>query len=278
MADYLVTDTELTSIANAIRTKGGTSAQLTFPTDFVSAINAIPTGGSPNLQTKSKTYIPTMSQQTEQITADGGYDGLQEVDITVNAMQTQSLPSGTDSSHFGTRKAIIPASATDRYLNIPTGYNGSSQYYTLSAVQLGSKSITANGTYNASSDSLDGFSSVTVNVSGGGTSKNAQTLQSTTRTTSTSYTKLCGDLTVSKTGTYDVYWTAFRSSTSGTWGTQLYIGSTAYGSAQTTYSNHVQNVHLSNVSLTANQKISVYGRSRGSNSYAYVGTLTIIQA
>lgn len=43
--DYLVTDTELTSIADAIRTKGGTSAQLSFPTEFVSAIAAIPTGG-----------------------------------------------------------------------------------------------------------------------------------------------------------------------------------------------------------------------------------------
>lgn len=46
MADYLTTDTELTSIANAIRTKGGTSASLTYPTEFVSAIEAIPTGGS----------------------------------------------------------------------------------------------------------------------------------------------------------------------------------------------------------------------------------------
>lgn len=45
MADYLVTDTELTSIANAIRTKGGTSASLEFPTEFVQAINDIQTGG-----------------------------------------------------------------------------------------------------------------------------------------------------------------------------------------------------------------------------------------
>ena len=114
-------------------------------------------------------------------------------------------------------------------------------------------------------------------ASGGG-GKNAQTAQSTTRTTSTSYTKLCGDITVAKTGTYDVYWTGYRSSTSGTWGTQLYIGSTAYGTTQTTFSNHVQTVHLSNVSLTANQKVSVYGRSRGSNYYAYVGMLTIIES
>lgn len=45
MADYKVTDTELASIANAIRTKGGTQAQLEFPTGFVSAVQAIPTGG-----------------------------------------------------------------------------------------------------------------------------------------------------------------------------------------------------------------------------------------
>lgn len=116
------------------------------------------------------------------------------------------------------------------------------------------------------------------NSGGGGTSKNAQVLQSTTRTTSTSYTKLCGDITVAKTGTYDVYWTYFRSSTSGTWGSQLYIDDSAYGSAQTTYSNHVSNVHLSNVSLTQGDKLSVYGRSRGSNYYAYVGQLTIIES
>lgn len=42
---YITTDTELTSIANAIRTKGGTLAQLTYPAGFVSAIEAIPTGG-----------------------------------------------------------------------------------------------------------------------------------------------------------------------------------------------------------------------------------------
>lgn len=45
MTDYIVSGSDLTSIADAIRTKGGTSAALAFPTDFVSAIAAIPTGG-----------------------------------------------------------------------------------------------------------------------------------------------------------------------------------------------------------------------------------------
>lgn len=46
MANYKVTDTELTSVANAIRTKGGTQAQLEWPTGFVSAVNDISGGGT----------------------------------------------------------------------------------------------------------------------------------------------------------------------------------------------------------------------------------------
>lgn len=45
MANYLTTDTDLTAVADAIRTKGGTSAALSFPTGFVDAIQAI-SGGS----------------------------------------------------------------------------------------------------------------------------------------------------------------------------------------------------------------------------------------
>ena len=41
MADYLTTNTELSSIANAIREKGGTSKTLLYPEEFVSAINSI---------------------------------------------------------------------------------------------------------------------------------------------------------------------------------------------------------------------------------------------
>lgn len=45
MADYLVTSTELVSIADAIREKGGTTEQLAFPAGFVSAIESIQSGG-----------------------------------------------------------------------------------------------------------------------------------------------------------------------------------------------------------------------------------------
>ncbi len=45
MANYVVSDTTLAAVADAIRTKGGTSAQLSFPQGFVDAIAAIETGG-----------------------------------------------------------------------------------------------------------------------------------------------------------------------------------------------------------------------------------------
>lgn len=45
LVDSTQLDADLTSVANAIRTKGGTSAQLAFPAEFVSAIENIETGG-----------------------------------------------------------------------------------------------------------------------------------------------------------------------------------------------------------------------------------------
>lgn len=45
LIDSVQLDSDLTSVANAIRTKGGTSAQLAFPQGFVDAVDAIQTGG-----------------------------------------------------------------------------------------------------------------------------------------------------------------------------------------------------------------------------------------
>ena len=117
------------------------------------------------------------------------------------------------------------------------------------------------------------------NSGGGGTSKNVQIVQnSSTRITATSYTKACGTITVSKSGTYDIYWCAYRTSSSGTWGTQWYKNGTAQGTAQTTFtSSYYQAIHLTNISLEEDDTIDVYGRSRGNNYYLYVGQLTIIE-
>lgn len=45
LVDSVQLNSDLTLVANAIRTKGGTTASLAFPAGFVSAVQAIPTGG-----------------------------------------------------------------------------------------------------------------------------------------------------------------------------------------------------------------------------------------
>lgn len=59
--EYTVNQADLTSVADAIRTKGGTSAQLEFPSGFVSAIQNIQSGVT--VQTNSGT-VTTNSNST----------------------------------------------------------------------------------------------------------------------------------------------------------------------------------------------------------------------
>lgn len=284
-------------------------------TEYAAVDVAVP-APSPSLQNKTKSYTPTESAQSESVTADGGYDGLDTVSISVGAISSTyvgtgiarktssdltvsgatvtvpsgyyenggstSVASGTAGTPTATKGTVSNHSVTvTPSVTNTTGYiTGSTKTgtaVTVSASELvsGSETKTENGTYDVTN-----LASLVVNVPAG-TSKNVQVVQGTTRTTSSSMTAIGAEMTVSKTGTYDVYWSGVRTNTSGsyTFATQLYVDGSAYGSENATWSNHVQNNHLSNVSLTANQKIRVYGReSRGSSYYMYAPTLIIVEA
>ncbi len=77
MADYQAPDTEFTAVADAIRTKGGTSAQLEWPQGFVDAVGAISGGGS-TLITKTITANGTYNA------SDDSADGYSEVTVNVS--------------------------------------------------------------------------------------------------------------------------------------------------------------------------------------------------
>lgn len=83
MSEYVVTDTELESVADAIRTKGGTQADLEFPSGFVTAIDNISGGGSATLISK------TITQNGTYDAADDSADGYS--DVTVNVSSGSSL-------------------------------------------------------------------------------------------------------------------------------------------------------------------------------------------
>lgn len=82
MAEYLTNDTDLKKVADAIRTKGGTSAALSYPDEYVSAINAITTG------TELKIVVSVTSGAT--VTATKGSDTVSGT--SVNGVCTLIVP------------------------------------------------------------------------------------------------------------------------------------------------------------------------------------------
>lgn len=65
LVDSSQLDTDLTSVANAIRAKSGGSSQLTFPAGFVSEIQSIVSGGGANeTLLASGTYTVTSAQSS----------------------------------------------------------------------------------------------------------------------------------------------------------------------------------------------------------------------
>lgn len=83
---------------------------------------------APTLQTIAKTYTPTTSQQTDTITASSGYDGIEEVDVTVNAIQQGQYDIDVVNESFYTesnvRKWRIRAN-----MDVWDGYLPSNSYY-----------------------------------------------------------------------------------------------------------------------------------------------------
>ena len=78
------------------------------------AITGTATG--PTLQTITKSYTPTETQQTETITAGSGYDGIEEVDVTVGAISSSYVGSGI------TRRSSSDLTASGDTVTVPAGY------------------------------------------------------------------------------------------------------------------------------------------------------------
>ena len=106
LVDSTQLNADLTSVADAIRTKGGTSAQLAFPSGFVSAINAISTGGGGE---------PVTEKQINFIDYDGtilhSYTASEWASVT--ALPSNPSHTGLTSQGWNWTKAEIDAQLTD---------------------------------------------------------------------------------------------------------------------------------------------------------------------
>lgn len=142
MTRVIITQSLLDGLADSIAAKSGESAPMTISdmadavdgilvpsgtikinsngtgidvTQYASADVAVP-ATTPTLESVSKSYTPTESQQTETITYGSGYDGLSSVDITVGAISSSYVGSGI------TRRDSSDLSATNATVSVPSGY------------------------------------------------------------------------------------------------------------------------------------------------------------
>lgn len=92
VVDSTVLDNGLTAIAGAVRTKGGTSAALSFPTGIVNAINALPSGGNAHIVTGATVSGPTASGSYKKLTIilPSGEDPTKVVGIMFSGTMTWS--------------------------------------------------------------------------------------------------------------------------------------------------------------------------------------------
>ena len=243
MAQYLISDTYMTGIADAIRTKLNTTDTYT-PGEMSGAINSIPVASAPLLQTK--TISPEEYQQI--INADNGYDGLSSV--TVSAISNTYVGSKVTKASGTT---IIPSNTEQTAIAANT--------YALNAIKVAAvpsetKSITSNGTYTPSSGKW--FSSVTVNVPTGATINN----QEKTATPSEEEQEI----------TFDSGYTGLSKVTVGAI-SSTYVGSgiTSRSSSDLTVSGATVNVPAGYYSATASKAVSTMTLPTAATSSATSG-------
>lgn len=121
----------------------------------------------------------------------------------------------------------------------------------------------------------DGTITTGTNSGGGGSSKNVQAYFGRAQRTANSYGATDLTITVAKTGTYNVYWTAWRGSSSGTMGTNLHRNSTAGTNQQTFKGTYGQNITLTNQSYTQGDVLTLYATSGSNSRSIYVANLII---
>ena len=158
------------------------------------------------------------------------------------------------------------------------GYFHQPGYYQLTygvggeiSIEVEPLTVTQNGTY---AESGKAYSPVVVNVSGGG-GKAIQVNSSAGSVRTTSYSSTGVSITVAKAGTYNVSWMGWKSSSSGTMGTNLYKNGNA-GTNQTAWTNNYgQHITLTNQTYAAGDVLTLYAVSSNTSRYCGAGNLII---
>ena len=211
-----------------------------------------------------------------------------------------SVSTGTNTLTL-TKTVSVTPSVTAGYVSSGTAGN-SSVSLTASVTTKAAATITpgttnqtiASGTYLTGTQTISGDSNLVAgNIkkgisifgvagsyegSGGeSSSMNIQAWVGRASRTANSYGATTATLTVAVTGTYTVSWSAWRSSSSGTMGTNLHVNSTTGTNQQTFTNTYGQQIQLTNQSYQAGDVLTIYATSGSSSRTINVANLVIVQ-
>lgn len=149
-------------------TSNGTYNASSDNLDGYSSVTVNVAGSSPNLQSKTKSITPTESAQSETVTADSGYDGLSQVNVSVGAISKTYV--GSEVARNNSSDLTVSGAT----VNVPSGFyeSAASKSVASGSASTPNTTITANPSISVSSSGLitanaSASQNVTPNVSAG---------------------------------------------------------------------------------------------------------------
>ena len=261
-------------------------ATVTAPSGYyASAASASISNGSATTPATTVTANPSISVNSTTGVITATASATKSVTPTVSAGYVSSgtagtiTVSGSNTSNLTTQAAqTIHPSTTDQTIASGRYTTGTQTIKAVTMTNLTAANIKSGVTVKVGDSTDDDcVTSVTGTYTGSGGGMNKQIYYGPANVKNNGYTASSATLTVATTGTYKVSWTAWRSSSSGTMGTNLYRNSTAGTNQQTFTGTYGQCITLTNQSYTAGDVLTIYATSGSTSRTIYIANFVIEQ-
>lgn len=217
---------------------------------------------------EERSVTPSTSAQV--VEPSSGYNAISKVTVAAMPSGSAGTPTASKGTVSNHQVSVTPSvTNTTGYITGSTK-TGTAVTVTASELASGNKEITSNG----SNIDVVGYSTVSVNVSGG-SSKNVQYVMGSKSVRTNGYTSTGMSITVAKAGTYNVSWVGWRSSSQGTMGTNLYKNGSAGTNQQTFTNTYGQCITLENQSYAQGDVLTLYATAGSTTRYMLVANLII---